>query len=101
MAAEAGGVVGAEGVRGAAPVVPGARLLAGCAVGEHWGQRERVGDTVTKPPLLAVGTLPRSDPQKPLSGDTGQLAAAVPKKAARDAEGRLRVWNLLPDFRQS
>lgn len=63
MAAEAAGVVGAEGVRGAAPVVLGARLLAGCAVGEHWGQRERVGDAVTK--LTAGGHLACLAPKAP------------------------------------
>lgn len=59
MAAEPGGVVGAESVRGAAPVVLGARLPAARAVGEHWGQAGGVwgrGDgAAPKAPCLAHG----------------------------------------------
>lgn len=99
MAAEAGGVVGAEGVRGALPVVLGTRLPAGCAVGEHWGQGGKLGDTGTKPPFTrAVGVLP-SWHQKQRLGRS-QLAVVIPKGVTRDAEERRRVWNLLPDFRR-
>lgn len=70
MAAEAGGVVGAEGVRGAAPVVPGARLLAARAVGEHWGQAGGgvwgCGDGATpKAPCLAHAAPATSSPWAP------------------------------------
>lgn len=69
VAAEAGGVVGAEGVRGAAPVVPGARLLAARAVGEHWGQAGG-----------SLGTWGRSRPQAPcLAHAARRVATSSPR----------------------
>lgn len=61
VAAEAGGVVGAEGVPGAPPVVVLAGLLAGGVVGEDWKEKQ-LRQRPRRPSVMAAASRDASAP---------------------------------------